>query len=43
MTGDMIYRLLEQQFTLAVPPRILFQVSAGFTYTYDASAPPAAG
>ena len=39
MTGDMIYRLLEQQFTLAVPPRIL-QVSAGFTYTYDASAPP---
>jgi 5'-nucleotidase len=39
MTGDMIYRLLEQQFDnpSAGQDRIL-QVSAGFTYSYDRSA-----
>jgi 5'-nucleotidase len=38
MTGDMIRRLLEQQFEVASPPRIL-QVSQGFAYSYDATAP----
>lgn len=41
MTGDMIYRLLEQQqFGVpgGVPVRIL-QVSKGFTYSYDSSLP----
>jgi 5'-nucleotidase len=39
MTGDMIRRLLEQQFEIASPPRIL-QVSEGFTYSYDMTQPP---
>lgn len=38
MTGDMIRRLLEQQFEIASPPRIL-QVSQGFTYSYDTTRP----
>jgi 5'-nucleotidase len=38
MTGDMIRRLLEQQFEIASPPRIL-QVSRGFTYSYDTTRP----
>jgi 5'-nucleotidase len=38
MTGDMIRRLLEQQFEVASPPRIL-QVSEGFTYSYDTTRP----
>jgi 5'-nucleotidase len=38
MTGDMIRRLLEQQFEVASPPRIL-QVSQGFTYSYDTTRP----
>jgi 5'-nucleotidase len=41
MTGDMIYRLLEQQqfgSPGGVPVRIL-QVSDGFTYSYDSSRP----
>jgi 5'-nucleotidase len=38
MTGDMIRRLLEQQFEVASPPRIL-QVSQGFTYSYDTTQP----
>jgi 5'-nucleotidase len=40
MTGDAIYRLLEQQFTVAGPGAIrLLQVSNGFTYSYDYSKP----
>jgi len=35
MTGDMIRRLLEQQFTVIAPGIRLLQVSHGFTYTYD--------
>jgi 5'-nucleotidase len=38
MTGDMIRRLLEQQFEVASPPRIL-QVSQGFTYSWDLTRP----
>jgi 5'-nucleotidase len=37
MTGDMIRRLLEQQFTVIAPAIRLLQVSNGFTYTYDAT------
>jgi 5'-nucleotidase len=36
-TGQQLEDVLEQQFVVATPPRIL-QVSAGFTYTYDADA-----
>jgi 5'-nucleotidase len=40
MTGDMIYRLLEQQFDNPGPGEDRFlQVSAGFTYSYNRSAP----
>jgi 5'-nucleotidase len=39
MTGDMIRRLLEQQFTVIAPAIRLLQVSNGFTYTYDATQP----
>jgi 5'-nucleotidase len=39
MTGDMIRRLLEQQFTVISPSIRLLQVSNGFTYTYDATQP----
>src|SRR6185437_13852801 len=39
MTGDMIYRLLEQQFTVIAPSIRLLQVSNGFTYTYDTTQP----
>ena len=39
MTGDMIRRLLEQQFTVIAPAIRLLQVSHGFTYTYDATQP----
>jgi len=40
MTGDMIYRLLEQQFDNPGPGQDRFlQVSAGFTYSYNRSAP----
>jgi 5'-nucleotidase len=35
MTGDMIRRLLEQQFTVIAPNIRLLQVSNGFTYSYD--------
>ena len=36
MTGDAIYRLLEQQFTTPAAGAIrLLQVSNGFTYSYD--------
>jgi 5'-nucleotidase len=39
MTGDMIYRLLEQQFNNPSPGALrILQVSAGFTYSYNASA-----
>ena len=38
MTGDMIYRLLEQQFRTAPAPDVVLQVSSGFTYSYDRSA-----
>jgi len=39
MTGDMIRRLLEQQFTVIAPAIRLLQVSHGFTYTYDMTRP----
>ncbi len=40
MTGDMIKRLLEQQFDQPGPGQIrLLQVSNGFTYSYDFSKP----
>jgi 5'-nucleotidase len=40
MTGDAIYRLLEQQFDVAGPGAIrLLQVSHGFTYSYDFTHP----
>jgi 5'-nucleotidase len=39
MTGDMIRRLLEQQFTVIAPSIRLLQVSHGFTYTYDLTQP----
>ncbi|HEX6664839.1 MAG TPA: bifunctional metallophosphatase/5'-nucleotidase [Gaiellaceae bacterium] len=39
MTGDMIKRLLEQQFTVIAPSIRLLQVSKGFTYTYDMTQP----
>lgn len=39
MTGDMIKRLLEQQFTVIAPGIRLLQVSHGFTYTYDLTQP----
>jgi 5'-nucleotidase len=40
MTGDMIKRLLEQQFDNPEPGAIrLLQPSNGFTYSYDASKP----
>jgi 5'-nucleotidase len=39
MTGDMIRRLLEQQFTVIAPNIRLLQVSNGFTYTYDLRQP----
>jgi 5'-nucleotidase len=39
MTGDMIKRLLEQQFTVIAPGIRLLQVSKGFTYTYDLTQP----
>ena len=39
MTGDMIRRLLEQQFTVIAPNIRLLQVSQGFTYTYDMTRP----
>jgi 5'-nucleotidase len=39
MTGDMIRRLLEQQFTVIAPNIRLLQVSHGFTYTYDMTRP----
>jgi 5'-nucleotidase len=41
MTGDMIKRLLEQQFDNPNPGAIrALQVSAGFTYRYRSTAPP---
>ncbi len=39
MTGDMIRRLLEQQFTVLPGGIRLLQVSNGFTYTYDLAQP----
>jgi 5'-nucleotidase len=40
MTGDMIRRLLEQQFDNPTPGALrILQVSAGFTYGYDATLP----
>jgi 5'-nucleotidase len=40
MTGDMIRRLLEQQFDNPTPGALrILQVSAGFAYSYDATAP----
>jgi 5'-nucleotidase len=39
MTGDMIRRLLEQQFTVLPGGIRLLQVSNGFTYTYDLRQP----
>jgi 5'-nucleotidase len=40
MTGDMIYRLLEQQFDNPIPGALrILQVSSGFTYSYDATRP----
>jgi 5'-nucleotidase len=39
MTGDMIRRLLEQQFTVLPGGIRLLQVSNGFTYTYDLTQP----
>jgi 5'-nucleotidase len=39
MTGDMIRRLLEQQFTVIAPGIRLLQVSHGFTYSYDLRQP----
>ena len=40
MSGDMIKRLLEQQFDYPAPGRTtILQVSRGFTYRYRASAP----
>ena len=38
-TGAQIEAILEQQFTAAGAPRVILQVSAGFTYTWSASAP----
>lgn len=35
MTGDMLRRLLEQQFTAAGDARNVLQVSSGFSYQYD--------
>jgi 5'-nucleotidase len=40
MTGDMIRRLLEQQFTVLPGGIRLLQVSNGFTYTYDTTRAP---
>ena len=40
LTGDQIYDLLTEQWVGQTSPRIL-QVSAGFTYTWDASEPDA--
>jgi 5'-nucleotidase len=40
MTGDMIRRLLEQQFTVLPGGIRLLQVSNGFTYTYDLTRAP---
>jgi 5'-nucleotidase len=41
MTGDMIYRLLEQQWNNPSPGATRFlQISKGFTYTWSASAVP---
>jgi len=39
MTGDMLRRLLEQQFTVLPGGIRLLQVSNGFTYTYDLRQP----
>src|SRR5439155_24168296 len=39
MTGDMIRRLLEQQF-VADGRRTILEVSSGFTYQYKLNAPP---
>jgi 5'-nucleotidase len=39
MTGDMIRRLLEQQFTRPEPVVDVLQVSAGFSYRYRLNAP----
>jgi 5'-nucleotidase len=39
MTGDAIYRLLEQQFTVIAPSIRLLQVSKGFSYSYDMRLP----
>jgi len=39
MTGDMIRRLLEQQFVVALPNLRILQVSSGFTYSYDTTQP----
>ncbi len=40
MTGDMIRRLLEQQFNNPTPGALrILQVSEGFTYSYDATQP----
>jgi 5'-nucleotidase len=41
MTGDMIYRLLAQQFTVAPPPSFrILQVSDGFTYSWSSDPTP---
>jgi 5'-nucleotidase len=41
MTGDMIYRLLGQQFTVAPPPNFrILQVSDGFTYEWSSNPTP---
>jgi 5'-nucleotidase len=41
MTGDMIYRLLAQQFTVAPPPNFrILQVSEGFTYSWSSNPTP---
>jgi 5'-nucleotidase len=39
MTGDMIRRLLEQQFQFGANPNLRVQVSEGFTYRYRLNAP----
>jgi 5'-nucleotidase len=41
MTGDMIYRLLEQQFTVAPAPNFrILQVSDGLTYSWSSAPTP---
>ena len=40
MTGEMIRRLLEQQFTRDGRPRLMLQVSDGSSYAYDLRKPP---